>query len=90
MVFRCVRVRGGEEKGGEEERRGTHLLLSGERTRAAEDEDRRLLRTPSPGCLRFKVDVERLSTTGRGRGTSERNTQTQRGGGGLGLPYDGD
>lgn len=58
---------------------GAHLLLSGELTRVAEEEDRRLLMSESPCCFRFMVDVQRLSardTThtqrqgegGRGRG----------------------
>lgn len=36
--------------------------MSGDLTRVAEDEDRRLLMLASDGCLRLMLDVERLST----------------------------
>lgn len=36
--------------------------MSGDLTRVAEEEDRRLLMPASDGCFRFMVDVERLST----------------------------
>lgn len=38
------------------------LLFSGDLTRVAEEEDRRLLMPDSAGCFRFMEDVERLST----------------------------
>lgn len=52
------------EEGGKWTRRdgGRDLLLSGDLRRVAEEEDRRLLMPASDGCLRFMMDVERLST----------------------------
>ena len=65
---------------------GAHLLLSAELIRVAEEEDRRLLMSESPGCFRFMVDVQRLSTgdtthrqrQGEGRGTGGYSQQGDR------------
>lgn len=54
-------------KGGREGWKRGDLRLSGDLTRVAEEEDRRLLMPASDGCFRFMVDVERLSTEGERR-----------------------
>lgn len=77
MAKKCRKGRE-KEGGGEEANRigggGCYtgdLLLSGDLTRVAEEEDRRLLIPASGGCFRFMVDVERLST----RREEERQTR---------------